>query len=447
VPSKEPGIVGAPREDIYVTESPSAAAQRLLVQAAEALIQVTESGSDVELVALLSTCDTVVRRLDRATVNAVAVLERRGVFAERGYKSAAAALSDLLGWERFEARRRIVAAEQVTSRVGLDGAPLPARLPATATVFADGRASLRHVETIARVLGSDAAARLSPEQWAGAEEQLAAKADVYTPSELQTWGAALVEALDQDGEEPDDRPSAAVSELHLTRLKSGGGKIKGRFDDAAMFDAIASVIDAKARPLTGDDDRSAGQRQAEALADVCGYVLDHAPASMLPECGGHRPHVNVLVRLEDLENRARAACLDFGGTVSPESLRMLCCDAAVVPVVMGGKGQPLDVGRITRTIPDGLRRAVAARDRGCAHPGCGRPASWCEVHHVKEWENGGETRLSNLVMLCRVHHRQIHSSEWTVRIRDGLPEFIPPRWIDPEQHPRRRALPHLVGAA
>ena len=164
-----------------MTESPSAAAQRLLMQTAEALGEVTESGSDVELMALLSTCDTVVRRLDQATVNAVAVLERRGVFAERGYKSAAAALSDLLGWERFEARRRVVAAEQVTPRVGLDGAPLPARLPATATVFAAGATSLRHVETIARVLGSDAAGRLSPQQWAGAEEQLAAKADVYTP--------------------------------------------------------------------------------------------------------------------------------------------------------------------------------------------------------------------------------------------------------------------------
>ena len=213
-----------------------------------------------------------------------------------------------------------------------------------------------------------------------------------------------------------------------------------------MFDAIAAVVDAKARPLTGDDDRPAAQRQAEALADVCGYVLDHAPSAVLPECGGQRPHVNVLVRLEDLENRARAACLDFGGTLSPESLRMLCCDAAVVPVVLNGKGQPLDVGRITRTIPDGLRRAVAARDRGCAHPGCGRPASWCEVHHIREWENGGPTRLDNLVMLCRVHHRQIHSTDWTVRIRDGLPEFIPPLWIDPEQRPRRRALPHSACA-
>jgi uncharacterized protein DUF222/HNH endonuclease len=238
-----------------------------------------------------------------------------------------------------------------------------------------------------------------------------------------------------------------MNELHLTRLASGGGRIKGRFDDAAMFDAIAAVVDAKATPLTRDDDRTAGQRQAEALADACGYVLDHASSGVLPESGGHRPHVNVLVRLEDLENRARAGCLDFGGIASPGALRMLCCDASVVPVVMNGRGQPLDVGRATRTIPDGLRRAVAARDRGCAHPGCGRPMTWADCHHIVPWECGGETRLDNLVALCRVHHRQIHSTEWIVRIRDGLPEFVPPKWIDPHQSPRRRALPHLARAS
>ena len=93
---------------------------------------------------------------------------------------------------------------------------------------------------------------------------------------------------------------------------------------------------------------------------------------------------------------------------------MLCCDAAVVPIVLDGTGQPLDVGRATRTIPDGLRRAVAARDRGCAHPGCGRPASWCEVHHIEPWENGGETAVHNCVMLCKAHHRLIHHSGWNV---------------------------------
>jgi 5-methylcytosine-specific restriction protein A len=420
-----------------------ATAHRLLAQAVDELSAVAESGADDELVSLLTVCEGAARRLDRVTVDTVAALERRGTFAERGYKSTAGALRDLLGWERFEARRRVTVAEHVTARIGLDGGALPARLPHTAVAFERGEASLRHVDVAARVLATSAAARLTPEQWAGAEEQIAARTTDYTPSELHAWGTALVEALDQDGAEPDDRPPPQVNELFLTRLATGGGKVKGRFDDAAMFDAIAAVIDAKAKPLTGDDDRSAGQRQAEALADVCGYVLDHGD---VPESGGYRPHVNVLVRLEDLENRARAACLDFGGTLSPESLRMLCCDAAVVPIVTDGAGQPLDVGRATRTIPDGLRRAVAARDRGCAHPGCDRPPSWCECHHIVPWECGGETKLSNLAMLCRVHHRQIHSTEWICRIRDGLPEFIPPAWIDPERRPRRKALPHLARA-
>jgi hypothetical protein len=409
------------------------------MDATRAAVGPAASGDD--MVSILLLCEGLRRQLDQIAVGAVADLERRGLFAERGYQSSAAALSDLLGWERPTARRRVIAAEQVTPRVGLGGAVLPARLPATATVFAAGRVSLRHVDAIARVLASPSARRLTPEQWAGVEEQLAVKAEVYRPSELQVWGVALIELLDQDGAEPDDRPPAQVNELHLNRLPSGGGKIRGRFDDAAMFDAIATVVDAKARPLTGDDQRAAGERQAEALAEVCGWVLDHSNSGILSECGGHRPHLNVLIPLDDLQNRARAGCVDFAGTTTPEALRMLACDAVAIPIVLNGKGQPLDVGRATRTIPDGLRRAVAARDRGCAHPGCDRPPSWSEVHHILEWEHGGETKLSNLVMLCRQHHRQIHFTEWIVRIRDGLPEFIPPRWICPLQTPRRKALP------
>jgi Domain of unknown function (DUF222)/HNH endonuclease len=168
-------------------------------------------------------------------------------------------------------------------------------------------------------------------------------------------------------------------------------------------------------------------------------VLDHGD---VPDTGGRRPHLNVIIGLEDLEGRARAAMLDFGGRLSPEALRLLACDAAVVPIVMNGAGQPLDVGRARRTIPDGLRRAVAARDRGCAR--CGKPPSWCEVHHIVEWENGGETKLSNCVMLCKTCHRLIHFTDWMIRLRDGLPEFIPPAWIDPDRHPRRRPQPHLI---
>ena len=90
-----------------------------------------------------------------------------------------------------------------------------------------------------------------------------------------------------------------------------------------MLKLTKAVIDTHATPLTRDDDRSTGERQAQALADVCGYVFDHAPSSVLPDAGGHRPHVNVLIRLEDLENRVWAGCLDFGGPVTRR--RCGCC--------------------------------------------------------------------------------------------------------------------------
>jgi hypothetical protein len=108
-------------------------AHRLLAQAVEALSAAAEAGSDAELISVLSLCEGMVRRLDRVTVDAVATLERRGAFTERGYKSATQALSDLLGWEGRDARRRVTAAEQIAVRTGMDGTTLPARLPATAS--------------------------------------------------------------------------------------------------------------------------------------------------------------------------------------------------------------------------------------------------------------------------------------------------------------------------
>jgi 5-methylcytosine-specific restriction protein A len=171
-----------------MTDTALAVVDHLLGQAFEALDAVVASGDDAELVAVLRRCEGAARRLDRAGVAAVAGLQRRGVFAEKGYASPAAALADLLGCDRFEARRRVVAAEQIVPRTGVDGAVLPARLPDTAEAFAAGRAGLRHVEAVAQVLAAPAARRLAPAQWAGVEEQLAAKAEVYTPAELRAWG-------------------------------------------------------------------------------------------------------------------------------------------------------------------------------------------------------------------------------------------------------------------
>lgn len=428
-----------------MSEGPVAAAYRIIADALDALESLTDTGTDEQRLALLRISEGASRRLTVYGVHSAAELTRRGAFAERGYTSPTLALCEQLGIERYDAHLRVVATQQVCERVGFDGAVLPLRLPATAVAFVAGRVSLRHVEVIAKVLGSAAAQRLDPEDLAVVEANLAENATVFSPAKLADHGAALVNLLDQDGAEPDDGEPEPVNKLRIRRHRDKpGGTISGEFSSAAMFGAIATLVDAKSKPLDRDDTRDLEQRQAEALADVCGYVLDHGD---LPQRGGQRPRLNVLVRLEDLQNRARAAVLDFGGALTASETRLLACDCGVVPAVLGGKGEVLDLGRTARTISDAIRRALGIRDGGCAWPGCDRPPSWCDGHHIVPWEHGGVTSLDNSVLLCKAHHRILHASEWVIRLRDGFPEFIPPKWVDPDQIPRRKPSSHLPRAA
>lgn len=128
----------------------------------------------------------------------------------------------------------------------------------------------------------------------------------------------------------------------------------------------------------------------------------------------------------------------FGGPISPAAARRIACDAKVTPIVLGGKGEILDVGRSRYTFPAAIRKALVARDRGCAFPGCDRPPGWCEAHHIVPFSQGGDTKLSSAVLACDHHHHVLHHTDWQVRIAsDGLPEFIPPAWIDFARRPRR----------
>jgi 5-methylcytosine-specific restriction protein A len=162
------------------------------------------------------------------------------------------------------------------------------------------------------------------------------------------------------------------------------------------------------------------------LVEVCWFALNHQNHG---EVRGERPHLVVTISLEDLQNRARGAFLATGGDLTPGQLRRMACDAQIIPVVLGERSEAIDVGRSSRAVPIGMRRLVAARDGGCAHPGCDRPPSWCEVHHVIEWQHGGRTDLDNLVMLCCAHHDQVHDTEWTIDMSTGRPRFIPPAWL------------------
>jgi hypothetical protein len=386
------------------------------------------------LIEQLRTTVALQRAQERLRVGYVAELLRSGAFAARGYKRPESALANLLDTERGEACRLVVAARSVSPRTTPQGETLEPELPATAKEFAAGEITVRHVSVIATVMGSRTAQRLAPHVWAHAEQHVAKLATEVLPGRLRGYATEYLELLNHD-DNPDAPPPVETNELRILRTSRGGGKIVARYDDPVRFETILSVIDAKSAPLTAEDDRTAAERQADALADVCGFVAEHGDSTVLPD---HRPNVAVTVQLTDLENRAGAGCLSFGGIPSPGALRRMCCDANVIPVVLGAPSRPVDIGRNDRIIPPHIRRAVQIRDRGCAHPGCNRPITWSECHHIVEWSRRGPTCVDNLTLLCKVHHREIHSTEWVVRMADdGIPEFIPPRFIDPEQRPRR----------
>ena len=112
--------------------------------------------------------------------------------------------------------------------------------------------------------------------------------------------------------------------------------------------------------------------------------------------------------------------------MAAETARRLSCDASVVALIENDDGEPLNVGRKTRTISAPLRRVLNARDKGCRFPGCSN-TRYVDAHHIEHWANGGETKPSNLVSLCRFHHRAVHEGGIRIeRLDDGALRFVKP---------------------
>jgi hypothetical protein len=161
--------------------------------------------------------------------------------------------------------------------------------------------------------------------------------------------------------------------------------------------------------------------------------------------------ISVLIRESDLYDRATAAgMLPDGAQLSAGELRRLMCDAGMVPVVLGGMGEILDLGRERRLASPALRHAVGLRDGRCAFPGCTVPILRCELHHIIPWQQGGPTSLHNLVALCARHHHLCEPAppvvdvdgyarapdQWRIRMSPhGLPEFIAPAALAVGPHP------------
>ena len=164
------------------------------------------------------------------------------------------------------------------------------------------------------------------------------------------------------------------------------------------------------------DPRSAGKRRADALVLLLGLGAEAVDADGEIK---HRGSATLVVTIDFLVLAGILAGLgisDTGTGITPDTVRQLACDAKILPMVLGSKNQPLNIGRKKRLVEDELRRAVIHRDKHCTYVGCDRPPVMRDVHHVESWWAGGDTSLANSALLCSTHHRIVHRGHLTATV-------------------------------
>jgi hypothetical protein len=215
-----------------------------------------------------------------------------------------------------------------------------------------------------------------------------------------------------------------LNSLRLTPLENGMTALSGRLDPESAA-VLAAALDPLSAPNPcdangGRDPRPADRRRAEALVEICRRAAaagGAAPATT-------KAQIVVTIEYDTLKNGLRGAGHTLDGTVlSPQTVRKLACDASIIPMVLGSKSQPLDVGRTKRLVTPAQLAALYVRDKGCTFPGCGRPPQWTNAHHVKHWIDGGPTALLNLALLCGFHHTWVHKHD-SHRLRRHLANLI-----------------------
>ena len=173
--------------------------------------------------------------------------------------------------------------------------------------------------------------------------------------------------------------------------------------------AVRGALEPLARPMGKHDYRERSKRLADALVELATHG------------GKHQVQMQVTSSLETLLGLlgAPGAETEFCLPVSSKTVERWACDCSLTRVLMQDS-VPIDVGRSQRTIQGPKRRALIARDKHCRWPGCERPASWCDGHHLVHWINGGRLELGNLVLLCQRHHWMVHEGGWQiVKTEDG----------------------------
>ncbi len=293
-----------------------------------------------------------------------------------------------------------------------------------------GRVNLDQARIIARAL-DELPDDLDPEILARAEAHLVAEAAHFDPHQLRILGRKVLEVVAPDVAEDEERKkledeerrARRATQLTMRRRGDGTTDISIRVSDA-VAGRLKTYLDAYAAPrrdhLEPDGERTdpeTGRRvpYSVRLGRAFCALLESMPGERLPRHGGSATTVVVTIDLDDLRRQIGVARLDTDDRISAAEAMRLACSAKIVPLVLGGQGQPLHLGRARRFFDDRQRLAMAVRDQHCRAEGCDIPATWCEAHHRGDpWSRGGRTDLEEGVLLCSWHHHRAHDTDFLV---------------------------------
>lgn len=290
-----------------------------------------------------------------------------------------------------------------------------------------GRAALMH-RTLVRVRGA-----LQPEQYADAVTLLADAGTnpIFDDTDIDKIVSKMLRRwLPEKDADDAERAKHQLRDVHESSLADGSvRRLIWTFGNDADYEAVRAIlISPLSRPASKEeqvatgviDDRTAGQRRYDALMTV--FQRGVAGAKGQPTTAKATLILTLdfdqLRRLlEDRDQPAAGATLG-GATITAATIRRMACDAEIIPMVLGSKGEILDQGHAVRTVTPGQRINLAKRDGGCTIPGCTVPATWCDAHHVVPWEHGGPSDLSNYALLCRRHHTWVHQQGLTATVTE-----------------------------
>jgi hypothetical protein len=387
------------------------------------------SATAVEAMEALTRVLTARARLDAALLAVVREVDGRGVASELGMKGVRGLLQDKHLVDSRPARQLVELATAVDNT-------------AIGAALAAGALSIDHARVISTALHR-LPAMTSADERARVEADLIRYAGQLTPEDLTVCANRIKEQLTRaaDSDDPDDAPDLDPTEafrgVRYGVHRSGLATINITCDPhtRSVFDHI---LDPLARPEEIDgilDERTASQRRADAFTSL---VHEHQLGANAPSKTS-RAAVTVTIDYETLSGlRSRAGVLDDGTPIGAGTLRTLLCSADVLPTVLGGQSEVLDLGRTRRLHSHYQHRALALRDRGCVFGACRAAPSQCHDHHSVHWADGGPTTLDDAALLCARHHRQLHREGWEVGLApNGYPRVIPPESIDPTRQPRQ----------